>query len=179
MEVPRRTTVVLAAITALIVTTAPSVHATNDLGFRMPDGTPTYMLRNDLTTGFSDAVEWHRQNNMNPTDLTTLYTTSIYETYMNIVDSNYGAIGWSGAYNCASWASGSICQRGDVYLNLYGGYVPGGSYDATERRSLVCEEIGHAVGLDHRKTVTVGCLTQDWSRTSWTDHDNNHVNNWY
>lgn len=181
MGTTRRTTFVSGSIIALIVGAIPGAEATNDLGHRMPDGTPTFIMRNGLTAGFSDAVEWHRQNNMNPTDLTTLYTSSVSETYINIVDSDYGPIGWSGIWDCAVWGSGNTCRRGDVYLNRYtgSGYVPGGSYDATERRSLVCEEVGHAVGLAHRKTVSVGCMTQDWSRTSWTDHDNSHVNNWY
>jgi hypothetical protein len=166
---------VLLGTPALVATTA---HASNDLGVRVPDGTPTYMFRNALTTRFSNAVEWVRQNQMNPTDLTTLYASSVSSTYLNIVDNDYGNTGWSGLYDCATGPNSGVCQRGDVIFNLWSGAAPGGSYDDTEARSLACEEIGHAMGLAHRYTEA-GCMAQQWSRTAWTTHDRNHINAWY
>lgn len=180
VEMGHTSSVGTAAVLAVMlgVMAATPAQAGNDLGHRMPDNTPK-IKRTDLSAGFTDALEWVRVNEMNPTNLDGSYTSDITVTNINVVDSNYGAIGWVGMWDCASWGSGNTCKRGDVYLNQYGPYIPGGSYDATERRSLVCEEVGHAVGLAHR-LVNEGCMSQEWDRTRWTnDHDNVHINNWY
>lgn len=159
--------------------TAPAAHASNDLGVRMPDGTPMYLYRNDLTTGFFNAVEWVRQNDINPTDLTTLYASSISTAYVNIVDLDYGATGWYGLYDCATGPNSGVCDRGDVIFNLHYS-PPDGSWSAQDRRSLACEEIGHAMGLAHRyPTPLVGCMAQQWDETDYTAHDVSHLNSWY
>lgn len=112
---------------------------------------------------------------MNPTQLTTQYV-SLSEAYLNIVDNNYGDSGFSGLWDCATGPNTGVCDRGDVIFNTCGCAAPGGSYGTTERRSLACEEMGHGVGLAHRR---YGCMSQDWDRTNWTNHDVNHVNDWY
>lgn len=160
------------------VLTATPAAASNDLGVRVPDGTPVYLFRNSLTVGFSDAAEYVRQNGINPTDMTSLYAGSVAGAYINIVDLDYGATGWSGLYDCATGPNSGVCSRGDVIINLYAPYVPGGTWSATERRSLMCEEIGHALGLAHDKSRT-GCMSQSWSSTDYTSHDDGHINNWY
>lgn len=152
--------------------------ASNDLGVRVPDGTPVYLYRNNLTSGFSDAVEFVRQNGINPTDMTSLYASSVSKTYINIADNDYGATGWYGLYNCATGPNSGVCKRGDVLINLYAPYVPGGTWSATERRSLVCEEVGHALGLAHDFTRN-GCMSQDWAASDYTAHDDAHLNSWY
>lgn len=157
---------------------APPTAATNDLGVRVPDGTPVYLYRTNLTPGFSDAVEFVRQNGINPTQLTSLYAGSVSGAYINIVDNDYGATGWNGLYDCATGPNYGVCQRGDVLINLYPPYVPGGTWSATERRSLTCEEMGHALGLAHDYTRN-GCMSQDWGATDYTGHDDTHLDNWY
>jgi len=56
-------------------------------------------------------------------------------------------------------------------------------YSTTEARSLLCEEMGHSVGLDHRflppNDPDPGCMSQDWTETNFTSHDVNHLNTWY
>jgi hypothetical protein len=175
---PGRVAAALGTVAALAAIPAPSAVATNVMGHRMPDGTPTYIMRTNLTAGFQNAVETVRQSEFNPTDLTTLYTSTLSQAYLQVVDGDYGNIGWAGLWTCGNWGSGNICRRADIYLNLDSSAPPGGTYDATERRSLVCEEMGHGVGLAHRY-VNAGCMSQNWGRIHWTDHDKNHVNNWY
>jgi hypothetical protein len=94
------------------------------------------------------------------------------------VDNDYGATGCNGLYDCATGPNSGTCARGDVILKLYAPYVPGGSWSATEQRSLVCEEIGHALGLAHDFSRT-GCMPQSWSSTDYTAHDDGHLNSWY
>jgi hypothetical protein len=176
---PRRALAIAAAVgLALSLTLARPAHAGNDLGVRVPDGTPVYLFRNALTAGFSDAVAYVRTNGINPTDMTSLYASGVSSTYINIVDNDYGPSQWVGMYDCATGPNRGVCSRGDVIINLYQPYVPGGSWSATERRSLVCEEIGHALGLAHRTTAN-GCMSQDWNDTDYSAHDDAHLNNWY
>lgn len=178
----RRTTRVAMTLTAAVLgagamTAGPAV-ATNDLGVQVPDGTPVYLYRNALTPGFSDAAEYVRQYGINPTDMTSLYASSVSGAYVNIVDNDYGATGWNGLYDCGTGPNRGVCSRGDVLINLYSPYIPGGSWSTTERRSLMCEEVGHAIGLAHDKSRN-GCMSQSWSRTDFTYHDDAHLTIWY
>lgn len=143
-----------------------------------PTGHPSYLFRNSLTPGFYNAVEYVRQNAVNPTDMTSLYASGVSTTHLNIVDNDYGATTWSGLYDCATGPNSGICDRGDVIINLYPPYVPGGTWSDTERRSLVCEEMGHGFGLAHDFSRN-GCMSQDWADTDWSSHDDGQINAWY
>lgn len=65
------------------------------------------------------------------------------------MDAFYQSIGY-GFYEChegqwfAEWGK-TVCTLGHVHIDLF--EPPGGAYDATEASSLMCEEVGHAVGL--------------------------------
>lgn len=143
----------------------------------MPDGTPSLIYRNALEPAWHDTVEWVRQNDWNPTDLTTLYEY-ITDAYVNVVDNNYGPTGWVGAENCGTGPNNSgVCARSDVMINLYAAYIPGGTWSLTERRSLMCEEMGHSLGMNHN--TYNGCMSQDWADTFYSSHDVSHINAWY
>lgn len=170
---------ILAVSLVVVLTVAPGLPAgAHDTTQRMPDGTPAYLYRNYLTTAWSDTVEWVRQNNWNPTDLTTLYASYVSSTYVNIVDNDYGATGWVGAETCGTGPNNSgVCQRSDVMINQYPAYIPGGSWSLTERRSLMCEEMGHSLGMNHNSYN--GCMSQDWADSFYSSHDIGHINSWY
>ena len=173
--------VILLTVAALItVVSVGTVGANNTMGHVMPDGTPTYIFRNNLTVLFSDAADYVRLNSMNPTDLTTLYVSNVNDAYLNVVDNDCGNTGWAGMWSCASWGAMNICNRGDVIMNQNGCCVPGGSYSTTEARSVMCEELGHGVRLDHNAdgATNVGsCMATpvNWNNYFWNTHDDGHV----
>lgn len=74
-----------------------------------------------------------------------------------------------------------ICTDSHVHLDLYlvgAPNQPGPSYSTTEARSLMCEEVGHAIGLAHYCEGN-SCISQDWTDTDWTHHDDSVVNGIY
>lgn len=173
----RRSSFIAAACVAPVLVLLPTspAHATNDNTVRVPDGTPVYLYRNSLTTGFYNAVEYVRQNGINPTDMTSLYASGVSSTYINIVDNDYGPF-WFGMWDCATGDNVGVCSRGDVFLNI--GVTPPGGWSDTKYRSLVCEEMGHGIGLAHRYTEN-GCMSQDWADTDYSSHDDAHLNSYY
>jgi predicted Zn-dependent protease len=62
-----------------------------------------------------------------------------------------------------------------INLNADPAYTP---YTQLESDSLMCEEVGHAFGLDHKDDVD-SCMSQSWSLRRWDTHDKNHINSWY
>lgn len=48
-----------------------------------------------------------------------------------------------------------------------------------EARSLVCEEVGHAVGLAHNIGDPDTCMSQDWNLTKLDSHDKGILNGRY
>lgn len=62
----------------------------------------------------------------------------------------YGFTGWLGLARLLDYDSstGEIF-RADAHMNR--SYLDGSSYDETDDRHVTCQEIGHTLGLDHRK----------------------------
>jgi hypothetical protein len=62
----------------------------------------------------------------------------------------YGATGWLGLARILDYDSGQCAiLRAEALLNQ--SYMDGASYDETDDRHVACQEIGHTIGLDHRK----------------------------
>ena len=157
--------------------------ASNDIGTYVPDNTPLY--RGDwLTSVVQNAVGWVIPNQLNPTDLNASYTPTGGTGDVWVYDANFYASslvygGWKcldpvGTYNLGS------CTNGRVRIDTSNDVTP---YSTTEARSLLCEEMGHSVGLGHRflapNDPDPGCMSQDWTETNYTSHDVNHLNTWY
>lgn len=77
-----------------------------------------------------------------------------------------GAYGW---YECHDKHSPQVCDKGHVHINVSYGRIP---EDYSDTLSLVCEEIGHSVGLGHRTgSATGSCMSQNWSSLHLDYHD--------
>ena len=118
------------------------------------------------------AFHYNDTNSIEPTNIASAIYHNTGGLEVNVHDAYYGNTGWYGEWRCRAW-SGSVCTDGLVRINL--SYGP---YTTTEKRSLVCEEIGHAVGLDH-SSESASCMSQRWDRTLLTSHDKTHLNNRY
>ena len=149
----------LVAMTLFLAAIAPTVAASNDLGIHT--GTNGYLEVRQyfVQTQTAAQISWNNSNNINPTDLTVVMCTqngsvSCGIKEVNIADSDWGDSGWYGQWDCISWESPTVCDTGWVDLNTY--YGP---YTDNVMRSLVCHEVGHAMGLAHTSDSTSCLLT--------------------
>jgi hypothetical protein len=131
----------------------------------------------NLASTMHDAAHNTDTTDVEPTDVYTLiYHTGTREVTINDDSYNSPYYGW---YECHSeYLSGGllICTDSHVHIDLYD--PPGGSYSTTEARALMCEEVGHAIGLAH-STEGNSCMSGSWNDTDWTGHDDGVVNGIY
>ena len=89
---------------------------------------------------------------------------------------------WIGATGLSWNAAGHLNQNTVIYLNNY--YVPagcGGETAANCRRHTACQEIGHALGLDHQTgpscmdDTDFSKLTPEYQNSGHDDHDQLHT----
>ena len=167
----RKRSLVVALVVLLL--TIPAVAGASNAG-SWKAGSNYVVTFNEwyLNSHTESAFHYNDNNSIEPTNI----SSSIYHNYagreVNVHDDYYGDTGWYGEWRCRSW-SGSICLDGLVRINL--SYGP---YTDTEKRSLVCEEVGHSVGLEH-SSETASCMSQRWDRTLLTSHDKGILNNKY
>ncbi|GMQ97861.1 MAG: hypothetical protein BMS9Abin17_0364 [Acidimicrobiia bacterium] len=136
----------------------------------------------NLASTMHDAAHNTDTTDVEPTDVYTLiYHTGTREVTINDYSYNSSAYGW---YEChSSYLSGGvlICTNSHVHIDLYlvgAPNPPGSSYSTTEARSLMCEEVGHAIGLAHSSEGS-SCMSGAWDDTDWTSHDDGVVNGIY
>lgn len=126
---------------------------------------------------YNAAVNNIVNNQYNPTDLQASFSTasdcpdSLYDVC--VFDSFYGNTGWIGVNQCAGTTTGShpnqVCSLAFNKYNL--------DETPNNKPSLVCEELGHSVGIRHRFTDPVSCMSQQGNVL--VTHDKNHINSQY
>lgn len=175
-----------AVVVALLFTFAVVgvANGGNDLGHKAGGNSTVTFLKYKLTSVVSSAFDYNDTNNIEFSDITTtIYTTTnadndiYYPKEVNVYDFDYGDVGWFGRWDCNTWGAGNSCSVGIVNINLYP--MPPLPLNNTEARSLVCEEVGHAVGLAHDFAATNTCMSQDWNDTLLNGHDVGILNGRY
>lgn len=76
-----------------------------------------------------------------------------------------------GLTNCSELTNGArFCDKHQVYIDL----SDFNNLGLAERNSVMCNEFGHTLGLQHRDA---GCMTSPVPpfRTNYTDHDRDHL----
>lgn len=99
----------------------------------------------DLNAGWHDA--WHGNNNhdIDPTAIIPTHVHSCSETEVRVNDAFLGPNVDVGVWHCHDGTS-SDCLSGHVHINL----DKVGSYNADQKLSLMCQEVGHSVGSGTR-----------------------------
>ena len=162
----RKTLALAAAFFALACLTAASASATHSWGgyhWARTANPFTVTLGNNLTT-----AEWQNHLNQTASDWsssTVLNTTlGIGQAKRKncrptsgrdeICNANYGNNGWLGAATIWLQSGSSHIVQGTVKVNDY--YLgPGATYaynNTYEREHVMCQEVGHTLGLDHQDT---------------------------
>ena len=169
----RRTFWSLVATAALALVPYQSVVATNLLGHRAGYDQYVTVAKMFLTNQMDFAVEFNVNFNWNPTDINSNGWIWVNDSgkEADVYDANYSAT-WYGKWTCLDF-DWSVCRNSKVQINM--SYGP---YTDTEAKSLVCEEMGHAVGLAHREVNYSSCMKRPvcWSCTFLGDpHDVDHL----
>lgn len=95
---------------------------------------------------------------------------------ITVYDAFYGDTRWVGQARCLGLQGGRCNEGVQVKINL--SYGP---YSQLESDSIICEEVGHALGLHHDFMPPTGstCMMQDPDVRRWAPHDNTLINGWY
>ena len=157
-----------AAVAAILLSTT-MVQAGNVLGHRAGGNNIVTFNQSALTDNIHNAAHFVDDNSIEPTDISTTLFHSDPGKEVQIYDWNYGDTGWYGRWFCQSWGAGNVCLDGRVQINLFW------AYNQQQARSLVCEEVGHAVGLAH-SGEDGSCMSQQWDETLLSPHDKAHLN---
>lgn len=117
----------------------------------------------------------------NPTDVDTSQIGDSQNTDVRVVASalSTGVYGW---VSCPVDATRSGTDPTETCWNQWLKIDTGnaGAFDSAKRKSLMCHEFGHTLGLRHREGSPLGCMTNG---STWptlpTDHDKIHLNDTY
>lgn len=117
-----------------------------------------------------DAFHANDSYDIEPTDITTsLSAADACDTNdVRINDYGYGTDTYKGWFECHVFNSAQNCNEGHAHINTSYSDIP---EDDGSTLSIVCEEIGHSVGLAHSKTSDPGYT----SSCMWTSQDDGHL----
>jgi hypothetical protein len=138
------------------------------------DSTVTFN-KSYLTAQFSMAFNKDDELSNEPTQITTWVWTSNSTQdnsgkEINVYDTDYSPSTWYGVWQCRIY-DGASCLDAKVQMNQR--YV----YTDTQARSLMCEEIGHGVSLDHLDWDYASCMKRPtcWDCMLLHSHDWTHI----
>lgn len=155
---------------------------------------PKQYFYNNLTAADSNAMDWTRGNNLNPTNINTsqIFTLTA-STDVNVLDgayTDYCGVQWVttttggvvGITTCDT-LSGSACKRHSLRMST----VFTSNSTTTTVRGLACHENGHAVGLGHRSVhdsdgeLVFSCMHSGYPKNAnaYDSHDVSAINSHY
>ena len=96
---------------------------------------------------------------------------------VEVCNARYGANGWLGL--ASVWTSGGHIVQGTVKVNDT--YLDSASYSAADKQHVLCQEVGHTVGLDHtsedgRDDQTCMDYATGLENPHTNGHDNEQIN---
>jgi hypothetical protein len=182
---PRRSLLLTAAL-ALILVLPASVSASHSWGTyhwaRMANPF-TLKLGDNVTSAWdpylvTTSADWSQSSVLNTEVVagsSVKRLCSATTGTVQVCNSKYGNNGWLGVAQI--WASGSHITRGTVKLNDT--YFATGSYNTPAWRNLVmCQEVGHTLGLDHQDenftNANLGTCMDYSNDPSTNQHPNAH-----
>ncbi len=178
MRSPWVGTVLGVSLVLVVSTTAVGGHWRNEAGLYKGDdrsGTIDWQ-QCDLNARFHDAWHLNNDHDIEPTDIVVTTGHLCESDDYRVNDYDYGANGFKGWWECHELVDADMCDRGHVHINLY--YGP---YTDGEALHVMCQEIGHSIGLGHRPN-TAGDTCMDQTATTkkhFDSHDTNVVNEKY
>jgi len=124
--------------------------------------------------GVGDSNSWH-----NYTDVNFSNSSQGTTDHLNCFNGSYGINGWLGIAEILTY-SGCIVQQGRARFNQ--SYLDNAAYgySATNKKHVVCQEIGHPLGLSHQKGQAQSCMNDRiLSVPNPNSHDQSMINSIY
>ncbi len=125
-----------------------------------------------------DAFHANDSHDIEPTDITTSLSAAhdACDTVdVRINDFGYGTNRPRGFYECHVFNSPQNCDEGHAHINTSYSAIP---ENYNETLEVVCEEIGHSVGLDH-SDFDSSCMSNDVNARHLDGHDQGHLDDHY
>lgn len=125
------------------------------------------------------------RHDIEPTDISTILYHGCATVDVRINGYAYGfgsnsyGYGW---YECHAFYAPQGCDKGHIHINVSWGFIP---EDYSDTLSLVCQEVGHSVGLGHRRRENnTSCMSlvyyrYDLNAFHLDGHDIWHLNDRY
>lgn len=129
----------------------------------------------DLNAGYHDAWHGNNSHDIEPTDINATHAHSCATVEVRVNDSFYGLNQPPGWWECHD-RSPSVCLSGHVHINL----DKARDYSAALKMALICQEVGHGVGLAHAQSGN-SCMHNPLStdRQHLVQHDIDIINAHY
>jgi len=137
-----------------------------------------YFWQCNLNDTVHDHFHHNDAHDIDPTDISTHLAHDCDIRDVGVEDATYGLDDPQGFYHCHELHSADVCDKGEVHINLSYPKLP---EDPDHTRSVVCEEIGHSVGLGHRSDRD-SCMkspSADSDSNHLDGHDKGHLDNHY
>lgn len=176
------------AVLLVLLLLLPSVAFANEFGYGCVDEggdacVQYYYNEGDFIRFFvegvnvdawTQAVDWHRTNNVDPTDLDSSRVSAHSNSDHVVQAGQYFFPGNIIAMAVCVDPSGQECLHWHLQMD-----TSKGPFDRNMKRAMVCHEDGHAVGLRH--IGAAGCVTPIITADNryWSSHDIAHINAYY
>lgn len=129
----------------------------------------------NLLTTTHDQYHANDSHDIDPTDITSSSIHSCTVVDVGVYDASYAQSG-PGFYECHSFnPSFTVCQVGHVHMDTDD---PGIPENAGFTLKVMCQEVGHSVGLDH-PTSPPNPTCMDGSSQHLSTHDHNLIDSNY
>lgn len=163
-------------ILAMVLSVAGYAVAGNWLGYNAGDDN-VYFHQCELDLNGNTHKAFHNNNDhdINSTDIETYQYHGCSIVDVRIVGEAYGTNRPTGWYHCHAFRNSNSCDKGEAHINTSYPNIPE-QYPRT--LTLVCEEIGHSVGLDHRGDPD-SCMSANLQAYHLDAHDRAVINNHY
>lgn len=117
----------------------------------------SYVYFHKCKLAYNTHVAVHRNgdHDIGPTDITRRERHGCETVDVRINDYPFGLDDYPGWWECHRWYSANGCDWGHVHINTSYTDIPENYYVTL---SLVCEEVGHSAGLDHRGRYANTCM---------------------
>ncbi len=116
--------------------------------------------------GLSDADSWHNYTDVNLSSVGQSGTTD----HINCYNGSYGINGWLGIAEILTYSGCTVMQGRTRFNQSYLDNAAYG-YSATNKKHVVCQEIGHLFGLNHQKGQSQSCMND---RILYVPNPNQH-----
>lgn len=156
----------------------------NDGSYKAGDSN-VYFHQCKLSPNTHQAFHSNDQHDIEPTDIDTYLYHGCTNVDVRINDGPYGfgdkSYGY-GRYECHAKYHPQGCDKGHVHINTSWYFIPENYSDTL---SLMCQEIGHSVGLGHRRRENnTSCMSlveqrYDLNACHLDSHDIWHLNDRY